>query len=149
MARERRDQPNANRSVQAEGSWSGGIGIDEAQLLAVTAQGRYILTVRVRGFVVLARTYPQQGGIAWAAQASWTLSELVKVLDRLLSETEAEERAGRVRWLNNGRQQAQVVCWLAVPARGLVRGRAASRPQAENTGTRMEASGRTRWPPAL
>ena len=38
-----------------------------------------------------------------AAQASWTLSELIAALDRLLSEAEAEEWAGQVRWLNDWR----------------------------------------------
>jgi hypothetical protein len=77
---------------------------DEAQLLAATAQGRCIFTFNVRDFVVLARSYPRHGGIVLAAQASWTLSELVMALDRLLSETEAEEWTGQVRWLNDWRQ---------------------------------------------
>ena len=38
-------------------------------------------------------------------QASWTLSELVRTLDRLLSETEAEDWTGQVRWLNDWRQR--------------------------------------------
>jgi len=76
---------------------------DEAQLLAATAHGRCIFTFNVRGFVALARSYPHHGGMILAAQASWTLSELVAALDRLLSETEAEEWAGQVRWLNDWR----------------------------------------------
>jgi hypothetical protein len=77
---------------------------DEAQLLAATAQGRCIFTFNVRDFVVLARSYPRHGGVVLAAQASWTLSELVMALDRLLSETEAEEWTGQVRWPNDWRQ---------------------------------------------
>jgi hypothetical protein len=76
---------------------------DEAQLLAATAQGRCIFAFNVRDFVALARGYPRHGGIVLAAQASWTLSELIMALDRLLSETEAEEWIGQVRWLNDGR----------------------------------------------
>jgi hypothetical protein len=76
---------------------------DEAQLLAATAQGRCIFTFNVRDFVVLAHSYPRHGGIVLAAQASWTLSELIMALDRLLSETEAEEWIGQVRWLNDWR----------------------------------------------
>ena len=68
---------------------------DEAQLLAATAQGRSIFTFNVRDFA--------HGGIVLAAQASWTLSELVTALDRLLSETEAEDWIGQVRWLNDWR----------------------------------------------
>jgi hypothetical protein len=74
---------------------------DQAQLLAATAQGRCIFTLNVRDFVVLARSYPGHGGIVLAAQASWTLSELIVALDRLLSRTEAEEWIGQVRWLND------------------------------------------------
>ena len=76
---------------------------DEAQLLAATAQGRCIFTFNVRDFVVLAHSYPRHGGIILAAQASWTLAELIVALDRLLSETEAEEWIGQVRWLNDWR----------------------------------------------
>ena len=74
---------------------------DEAQLLGATAQGRCIFTFNVRDFVVLAHSHPRHGGIVLAAQASWTLSELIMALDRLLSETEAEEWTGQVRWLND------------------------------------------------
>jgi hypothetical protein len=74
---------------------------DEAQLLAATAHGRCIFSFNVRDFVVLAQSYPQHGGIVLAAQANWTLSELIMALDRLLSETEAGDWIGRVRWLND------------------------------------------------
>ncbi|MBL7183757.1 MAG: DUF5615 family PIN-like protein [Anaerolineae bacterium] len=77
--------------------------IDEAQLLGATAQGRCIFTFNVRDFVVLARRYPQHGGIILAAQGSWTLSGLIAALDRLLSETQASDWIGQVRWLNEWR----------------------------------------------
>jgi hypothetical protein len=51
----------------------------------------------------LAGICPRDGGIVLAAQTSWTLSELIAALDRLLSETEAEEWIGQVRWLNDWR----------------------------------------------
>jgi hypothetical protein len=76
---------------------------DEAQLLQATAQGRCIFTFNVRDFIVLAQRYPRHGGIILAAQASWTLSDLIAALDRLLSETEAEDWPGQVRWLNDWR----------------------------------------------
>jgi hypothetical protein len=76
---------------------------DEAQLLQATAQGRCIFTFNVRDFVALARRYPQHGGIILAAQSSWTLSGLIAALDRLLSETHAEDWVGQVRWLNKWR----------------------------------------------
>jgi hypothetical protein len=73
---------------------------DETQLLQATAQGRCILTFNVRDFVVLAQRYPRHGGIILAAQSSWTLSGLIAALDRLLSETQAEDWVSQVRWLN-------------------------------------------------
>jgi hypothetical protein len=76
---------------------------DEAQLLQATAQGRCISTFNVRDFVALARRYPQHGGIILAAQSSWTLSSLIAALDRLISETQAEDWVGQVRWLNDWR----------------------------------------------
>ena len=76
---------------------------DETQLLAATAQGRIIFTFNVRDFIALARRYPRHGGIVLAAQSKWTLPELIEALDRMLSETEAEEWIGQVRWLNDWR----------------------------------------------
>jgi hypothetical protein len=76
---------------------------DELQLLGATAQGRCIFTFNIRDFLVLADRYPQHGGIILAAQSSWTLSSLIAALDRLLSETQADEWIGQVRWLNQWR----------------------------------------------
>jgi len=74
---------------------------DETQLLQATTQGRCILPFNVRDFVVLAKRYPRHGGIILAVQASWTLSDLLASLDRLLSEREAEDWIGQVHWLND------------------------------------------------
>ncbi|HIQ02125.1 MAG TPA: hypothetical protein EYH30_08360 [Anaerolineales bacterium] len=76
---------------------------DEVQLLAATAQGRVVFTFNARDFIALARRYPRYGGIVLAAQSKWTLPELIEALDRMLSETEAEEWIGQVRWLNDRR----------------------------------------------
>jgi hypothetical protein len=76
---------------------------DETQLLGATAQGRCILTFNVRDFEVLARCHPQHRGIILAAQTSWSLSGLITALDRLLSETQADDWVGQVRWLNQWR----------------------------------------------
>jgi hypothetical protein len=73
---------------------------DETQLLRSTAQGRSIFTFNVRDFVVLAQQYPQHGGIILAAQNSWSLSDLIAALDRLLSDAEARDWIGQVDWLN-------------------------------------------------
>jgi hypothetical protein len=76
---------------------------DEKQLLSATANGRCILTFNIRDFVALSRRYPQHAGILLAAQASWSLSALIAALDRMLSETQAEDWVGQVRWLNQFR----------------------------------------------
>ncbi|MEH2210075.1 hypothetical protein [Nostoc sp.] len=44
--------------------------------------------------------YPQHRGIILGAQNSWNLSDLIQALDRLLSETQAEDWSGQIRWLN-------------------------------------------------
>ena len=77
---------------------------DEQQLLGATLQGRCILTFNIRDSVALARRHPQHGGIILAFQQSWTLSEMVAALDRLLSTSEAASWTGTVRWLNDWRQ---------------------------------------------
>lgn len=74
---------------------------DENQLLQATAHGRCIFTFNIRDFVVLSGRHPQHGGVILATQTSWTLSGLIAALDRLLSETEAEDWVGQVRWLND------------------------------------------------
>lgn len=76
---------------------------DEAQVLGATAQGRCLFTFNVRHFLALARIYPHHGGVILAAQQSWTLSDLIAALDRLLGETEADDWIGQVRWLNQWR----------------------------------------------
>jgi len=72
---------------------------DEAQLLGATAQGRVIFTFNVRDFVALAARHPQHHGIALAAQRQWTVRALIEALDRMLTETKAEEWVGQVKWL--------------------------------------------------
>ena len=83
--------------------WIAPDATDEEQLLASTAQGRCLFTFNVRDLTVLARRYPRHGGIVLAAQISWTLTELIAALDRPLSETQAGEWVGQVRWLNEWR----------------------------------------------
>ncbi len=73
---------------------------DEIQLLGATAQGRCIFTFNIRDFIELGKRFPQHNGIILAAQTSWSLSELIAALDRLLSETETADWTGQVRWLN-------------------------------------------------
>jgi hypothetical protein len=74
---------------------------DRTRLLGATAQGRILFTFNIPDFLALAKTYPEHHGLLLAAQNRWTLRELVHALDRVLSETEAGEWAGQVRWLND------------------------------------------------
>lgn len=76
---------------------------DELQLLGSLAQGRCLFTFNIRDFLALAQRYPRHARIILAAQAKWTLSELITALDRALCETEADSWVGQVRWLNDGR----------------------------------------------
>src|SRR5215208_358930 len=69
---------------------------DEAQLLGATAHGRCIFPFNVRDFADLARRYPRHGGILLATQRSFGLSELIRALDRLLTETDASDWPGQV-----------------------------------------------------
>lgn len=76
---------------------------DERQLLGATAHGRCIFTFNIRDFLALAKQHPRHGGIILAAQSSWTLSALIEALGRVLSETDAGDWIGQVRWLNDWR----------------------------------------------
>ncbi|MEM9557778.1 MAG: DUF5615 family PIN-like protein [Acidobacteriota bacterium] len=76
---------------------------DEAQLLRATAQGRAIFTFNIRDFSVLARLHPQHRGIVLAAQASWTLGELIDALSLLIKTMRPETLNGQIVWLPRGR----------------------------------------------
>lgn len=78
---------------------------DEMQLLGATAQGRCLFTFNVRDFLALARHHRYHAGVILASQSSWTLTDLIAALDRLLSSTHADDWPGVVRWLNEWRTQ--------------------------------------------
>ena len=77
---------------------------DRTQLLGATAQGRILFTFNIPDFQALAKTYPEHHGLLLATQNRWTLRELIDALDHMLSETEAEEWIGQMRWLNDWRE---------------------------------------------
>ncbi|MBN1246556.1 MAG: DUF5615 family PIN-like protein [Anaerolineae bacterium] len=83
--------------------WVASDATDQQQLLGATAHGRCIFTYNIRDFVVLADRYPRHGGIILAAQSSWTLSALIAALDRVLTETQAQDWPAQLRWLNDWR----------------------------------------------
>ena len=72
---------------------------DEQQLLGAIQHGRCIFTFNVRDFIALAKRYPQHCGIILSAQKP--MSMLFKLLDRLLTETDADDWHGQVRWLQD------------------------------------------------
>jgi hypothetical protein len=74
---------------------------DDDQLLWATAQGRIIFTHNIRDFIRKIALYPHHGGILLAHRSSYSLSEQIELMDRLLSETIAEEWVGQVRWLSD------------------------------------------------
>jgi hypothetical protein len=73
---------------------------DDIQLQGATNQKRCIFTFNIRDFMALSQQNSSHCGILLAAQNSWTLSELIAALNRFLSEVEAEDMIGQVRWLN-------------------------------------------------
>jgi hypothetical protein len=77
--------------------------MNASSFLGATTQGRCIFTFNIRDFIALAEQHPRHAGIILAAQSGWTLSTLIDALDRMLSETNAEDWIGQVRWLNDWR----------------------------------------------
>ena len=77
---------------------------DEQQFLGAIAQGRIIFTYNIRDFLFLAKRFPSHAGLILSAQRSLKLGEVIGALDRVLSETKAEEWIGQVRWLNDWRK---------------------------------------------
>jgi hypothetical protein len=78
---------------------------DEQQLLGATAQGRVIFTFNIRDFQKLAKQYTHHAGILLAAQRSLSLHELIELLDKSLSTTNADQWIGQVRWLSEWRNE--------------------------------------------
>ena len=74
------------------------------QLLRGTAHGRCIFTFSFRDCLALAARYPRHEWMVLAAQSLWTLPALIAALDRLLGETQAQEWADQVRWLDEWRE---------------------------------------------
>jgi hypothetical protein len=73
---------------------------DEYQLLWATAQGRIIFTHNIRDFIHMTDLYPHHAGILLGHQPTHDLPDLIRLLDRALASTKAEEWIGQVRWLS-------------------------------------------------
>jgi hypothetical protein len=76
---------------------------DLEQLLGASAQGRCIFTYNARDYISLGQQYSEHSGIILAAQQAWRLPDLIRALDRLLSESENSDWIGQIRWLNQWR----------------------------------------------
>lgn len=76
---------------------------DEIQLLWASAQNRVLFSFNIGDFVLLARRMPDHHGILLASQQSYSLGELIALIDRVLTETEAEDWPGQIRWLSDWR----------------------------------------------
>ncbi len=73
------------------------------QLLWASAHDRVLFTFNISDFQQLARKIPEHRGILLASQQSFTLKELINLLDHVLTETDADEWVGQVRWLSDWR----------------------------------------------
>ena len=76
---------------------------DEFQLLWASAHDRVLFTFNISDFQQLARRIPEHRGILLASQKSFTLKELINLLDHALTETIADDWVGQVRWLSDWR----------------------------------------------
>lgn len=76
---------------------------NEFQLLWASAHDRVLFTFNIVDFLQLTRRIFEHRGILLASQQSYSLRELIALLDRALSETEAEDWVGQVRWLSDWR----------------------------------------------
>jgi hypothetical protein len=77
---------------------------DDFQLLWATAQGRIIFTHNIRDFIYMTDQYPHHAGILLAHRKSFSISDLIQLLDRVLTTTTAEEWVGQLRWLSDWNQ---------------------------------------------
>ena len=74
---------------------------DDAQLLWASLHGRIIFTHNIRDFIAKTEKYPQHHGILLAHRKSFSLSQLIELLDCALRETKDEDWIGQVRWLSD------------------------------------------------
>ncbi len=74
---------------------------DEMQLLWATSHQRILFTFNIKDFVVLANKYPYHGGILLANQRTVAIGELIIALEKMMSETTAEEWVGQIRWISD------------------------------------------------
>jgi hypothetical protein len=74
---------------------------DDLQLLWATIQGRIIFTHNIRDFIHKTDQYPNHAGILLGHRSSFSLSDLVRLLDLVLTTTSTEDWISQVRWLSD------------------------------------------------
>jgi hypothetical protein len=74
---------------------------DDYQLLWATAQGRIIFTHNIRDFIHKTELFPNHRGILLAHRSSYSLKDLIRLLDDALTSSSAEDWIGQVRWLSD------------------------------------------------
>jgi hypothetical protein len=74
---------------------------DDFQLLWASAHGRIIFTHNIRDFINKSDIFPDHAGILLAHRSSYSLSQLITLLDSVLKGTAAEDWVGQVRWLSD------------------------------------------------
>ena len=85
--------------------WMHADASDEQQLLGATSQSRVIFTYNIGDFQNLARRYTHHAGIVLAAQGSFSVRELIELLEKASSTTTASQWIGQVRWLSDWRNE--------------------------------------------
>ncbi|MEI7989595.1 MAG: DUF5615 family PIN-like protein [Chloroflexota bacterium] len=73
---------------------------DEYHLLWATSHQRIVFSFNIRDFIQMAKKHPYHSGILLANQRKVQISRLISTLDRILTETSAEEWVGQVHWIN-------------------------------------------------
>jgi hypothetical protein len=76
---------------------------DEFQLLWASAHDRVLFTFNIGDFLQLARRIPEHKGILLANQKSFSIKELIALLDRAFDQTVAKDWLDQVRWLSDWR----------------------------------------------
>jgi hypothetical protein len=73
---------------------------DEYQLLWATSHHRILFTFNIRDYMRIAQKHPYHAGISLANQKSTRITQLISMLERMLSETNAEDWTGQIRWIS-------------------------------------------------
>lgn len=74
---------------------------DEIQLLWATSHQRILFTFNIKDFTILSKKHPQHAGVLLANQSTTSISQLISVLSKVLSETSREDWIGQVRWIQD------------------------------------------------